>query len=260
MIRDLWTARYLAWRIFVRDLNARYRQTLLGFLWLFIPPLAVAIGLTLASRSGVISIAATDIPYPVYVVFCMSLWQTFVESVNAPLTAVQLARSVLTKIDFPHEALIVARFGDVLVGLAARLVLIVGVFALYGVSPPLSAFAAIPATFGLIFFGFGIGLLLAPFAALYHDLSRGMVTLLGLWLFATPVVYPVPATGGFFASLVRANPVTPLLVTVRELAVGAQLTFAGAFIAWCIVALLLIFVAWLVYKLTLPFVIERMSA
>ncbi|MFL9457913.1 hypothetical protein AB0758_43680 [Tolypothrix bouteillei VB521301_2] len=59
--------------------------------------------------------------------------------------------------------------------------------------------------------------MLAPLGILYQDVSKGLTLITGFWLFLTPVVYPVP-NEGTFGLLVKLNPVTPLLVTARELA------------------------------------------
>ncbi|MEO0941818.1 MAG: ABC transporter permease, partial [Cyanobacteria bacterium J06642_12] len=87
MWKDLLSSRELAWRLLVRDINAKYRQTALGFTWAFIPPLFAAIALTLANNADVISVKATNLPYPAYIVFSMALWQTFVAALNGPIQA-----------------------------------------------------------------------------------------------------------------------------------------------------------------------------
>lgn len=260
MLRDLAAARYLAWRILVRDLKARYRQTLLGSLWIVIPPIFVAIGLTFATRTKVIQIAATDLPYPVFVILSMSLWLTFTEAVNAPLQAINESRSVLAKISFPREALLIARFADVTTSLLVRMLLVAAVFLWYRIAVTPLGLLAIPATFSLVLFGFAVGLLLAPFGTLYHDIIKGTPIVLNIMFFLTPVVYPTPQGDNIFAQLVNWNPVTPLLVTVRELATGVPLSAGTGYLVLSIVAVLGLFLAWVLYKVSLPFVIERLSS
>src|SRR5919106_4221855 len=163
VLHDLQGARYLAWRILLRDLGARYRQTLLGYVWILIPPLAIALGLTLATRAQILRIAATDIPYPSYLVFSMSLWQTFSEALAAPPALIRRSRSILARVYFPREALAIAGLGDILVNFTVRLMLIVAVFVVFRVIPSWSALAALPVAMVLIVLGYAIGLMLAPF-------------------------------------------------------------------------------------------------
>ena len=128
MGRDLLASRELAWRLLVRDISAQYRQSLLGICWAFIPPIITAAGLTLAKNNGIVNIGNTELPYVAYVMFSMSLWQTFVEALNGPIQAVTAAKAMLAKINFPREALIVAKLGEVFFNFGIKLILIVGLF------------------------------------------------------------------------------------------------------------------------------------
>ncbi|GAB4376931.1 MAG: hypothetical protein Kow00121_25030 [Elainellaceae cyanobacterium] len=260
MKRDLLASRELAWRLMVRDLSTQYRQSLLGIFWAFVPPIVTAIGLTLASNAQVLNVGETDIPYPAYVMFSMALWQTFVESVNGPIQSVIAAKPMLAKINFPREALILSRLGQVFFNFAIKLILIVGLFVWFKIPVTWTVLLAPVALLHLIALGTAIGLLLTPIGALYEDVSRGLTLLMGAWLFFTPVIYPPPQSG-VFAALVNLNPVTPLLVTVRELAAeGGVISDPQGF--WIASGLAIggLLLSWLVYRVTMPFVIERMSA
>ena len=113
MWRDLLGSRELAWRLMVRDISAKYRQSFLGFLWAVIPAVVLAATFTFARNGGVVNIGDTEIPYPAYVMFSMTLWQTFVESLQGPIQAVAAAKAMVAKISFPREALILAKLGEV---------------------------------------------------------------------------------------------------------------------------------------------------
>src|SRR5262245_53713285 len=66
MIRDLLASRELAWRLFVRDTRAQYRNSLLGYAWVFIPPLVAALPFVFLNSQGVIKISETPLPYGAY--------------------------------------------------------------------------------------------------------------------------------------------------------------------------------------------------
>ena len=259
MWRDLLASRELAWRLLVRDISAQYRQSFLGIIWAFIPPIVTAAGLTLAANSKVINFGVTDLPYPAYVMFSMALWQTFVEALNGPIKAVTAAKSMLAKIKFPREALILSQVGQVFFNFAIKLILIVGLFLWFRMPVSWTVMLAPLALINLVMLGTFFGLLLAPIGALYHDFSRGLTLATSLWLFLTPVVYPVPS-GGAFGMLVNLNPVTPLLVTTRELATTGMLSNPAGFWLASLIAMGGLLLAWLIYHLAMPFVVERMSA
>jgi lipopolysaccharide transport system permease protein len=259
MWRDLLASRELAWRLMVRDISAQYRQSFLGFTWAFLPPILMAAGFTLAGQAKVFNVGATDIPYPAYVMFGTSLWQTFTEAINGPVQAVTQAKPMLARVNFPREAIILAKVGEVLFNFAIKLILIVGLFIYFRIPFQWSVLLTPVALVHLILLGTLVGTLLSPLGALYQDVSKGLASLLGLWLFLTPVVYPVP-TEGLFGTLVKFNPVTPLLVTIRELATSDVLTQAPEF--WLVSGLtwIGILLTWIAFRIAMPYVIERVSS
>ena len=259
MWSDLLASRELAWRLLVRDIRAQYRQSLLGILWAFVPPVATAVGLTLANNAKVINISATELPYPAYVMFSMTLWQTFVEALYGPIQAVSKAKMMLAKINFPREALIIAQLGQVFFNFGIKLILIVGLFIAFQMPLHWTVILAPVALIHLVALGTFLGMILAPIGALYQDISKGMTLIVGIWLFLTPVIYPIPSEG-MFGAIVRMNPVTPLLVTTRDLATRGVVSEPVGFWIASAIALGGLLVAWVVYRLAMPFVVERMSA
>jgi lipopolysaccharide transport system permease protein len=259
MAHDLMASRELVWRLMVRDLSAQYRQSFLGFFWAFLPPIVMAVGFTLASQADVFRPGDTDLPYPVYVMFSTSLWQTFVESINGPIQAVTLAKPMLARVSFPKEALILAKVGEVLFNFAIKLVLLALLFMAYGIGVNWSVILAPVALLHLILLGTLVGTLLSPLAVLSQDVAKGLTMVTGFWLFLTPVVYPIPSQGTF-GLLVQLNPVTPLLVTVRELATTGVLTEVAGF--WWVSGFtwLGLLLTWIAFRLAMPYVIERIGS
>lgn len=259
MWQDLLASRELAWQLLVRNISAQYRQSFLGIFWAFVPPIVTAIGFTFASNAKIVNIETTDLPYPAYVIFSMTLWQTFVEALNGPSQAVAASKQMLARINFPREALILAKLGEVFFNFAIKLILLVGLFVWYRIPISWTVILAPVALIHLIMLGTFFGLLLAPLGALYNDISKGLTLIVGFWLFLTPIVYPVPSGGGL-ATLVRLNPVTPLLVTTRELATTGVVSNSYGFWVTSLVAIVGLLLAWLVYRLAMPFVVERISS
>ncbi|MEL6930409.1 MAG: ABC transporter permease [Cyanobacteria bacterium J06600_6] len=259
MWRDLLAARGLAWQLMIRDIKAQYRQSFLGIFWAFLPPIFMAVGFTLAGESNVIAIGKTDLPYPAYVMFSTALWQTFVESLNGPIQAVTQAKPMLARVNFPREAVILSKLGEVGFNFGIKLILIIGLFLYFKVPVAGTIILAPVALIHLIIFGTFIGILLAPLGILYQDISKGITMITSFWLFITPVVYPIP-TEGMFANLVRFNPVTPLLVTTRELATTGILTQSTSFWIVSLISLIGLLVTWIFFRLAMPYVIERVSS
>lgn len=259
MWHDLLASRELAWRLMIRDIRAQYRQSFLGFAWSFIPPIVMGIGFTFAGSSNVINVGETDIPYPAYVMFSTSLWQTFIDAVTGPVQAVTKAKPMLARVNFPREAIIVAKVGEVLFNFAIKVVLIAGIFIWFQIAVPWTIIIAPVALIHLILLGTLFGVWLSPLGVLYQDVQRSLTIITGFWLVITPVVYPVPEAG-LFGLLVKLNPVTPLLVTTRELATTGVLSSVTGF--WLVSAgtLVGLIAAWVIFRVAMPYVVERVSS
>jgi lipopolysaccharide transport system permease protein len=256
---DILASRQLAYRLMIRDITIQYRQSLLGITWAFLPSIITAIGFTLANQANVIKVGKTDIPYSAYVMFSTALWQTFIEALNAPLQAVTAAKSILTKINFPREALILAKLGETSFNFSIKLILILCLFIWFQIPITWTIILAPIAIIHLILFGTFIGLLLAPIGILYQDIPRGITLISGFWLFLTPIIYPVP-NQGLFGLLVKLNPLTPLIVTIRELSTTGILSQAPEF--WLVSAITFIglLLTWIFFRLAMPFVIEKIGS
>jgi len=259
MWRDLKASRELAWRLFVRDISAKYRQSILGVFWAFFPPIIAGLVFIILQSKKVVNFGETDIPYPVFVLIGTTLWQLFVESLNAPLTTVISAKPMLAKINFPREALIVSTFYQMLFSLLIKSFIIIGVFLIFRVQVTFGLLLAPLAILVLVLMGISLGLLLTPLGTLYTDIQSGLMMTTQFLFFVTPVVYPPPQT--FPYSLIAIlNPISPILTGARDLLTKGVLTNAYPFFVVSGLTILTLFTAWLIYRLALPIIIERMSA
>ena len=256
LIRDARRSAVLFEQLLLRSLRNTYRQSLLGLSWAFIPPIATAMAFALMGRAKVVSIATTDVPYTAFVIINMALWQTFVEAVNAPMTGLAEARSMMTRISFPKETIIVAKVVEVIINFAVKLLLIAAVFIWYGLPVGWTAALMPLAVLALILFGTFIGLILAPLSVLYKDIARALPIVFLFWMFITPVIFPIPSTG-VFAVMVQLNPVTPLLVTIRELASSLPLSHFSSFLVVSGVAVGGNLIGLVIFRAAMPYVAER---
>jgi lipopolysaccharide transport system permease protein len=259
MWHDLKASRELAWRLMVRDISAQYRQSLFGIFWAFLPPIVTALIFIFLNSREIINIGETVIPYPVFAIFGTVLWQVFVYSFNAPLRVVTASKSMLTKINFPKEALILSCLGQTLFNLGIKLVILLFVFILFKVPLTWGVPFSLLSMLVLILLGITFGLFLTPIGLLYTDVSHGLIIMTTLWFFITPVVYP-PPTSFPFSLLATLNPVSPILVGTRDLATQGLLYNPLSFFTVTVLMLLFLVVTWIVYRLAMPILVERMSA
>ena len=258
MFHDLTASWELAWRLFVRDFNARYRQTLLGYVWAFLPPLATTIPFIFLRSQGLLTTGETSIPYPAYVMVGMLFWQLFVDAVQCPLKAVIAAKPILSKVQFPPEAILMAGIGEVLFSFIIRLALLVLVFAWYRSVPPSTAVLMPVVVISIIMLGFMVGLLVTPLGILYEDFTPGLAIATTFWLFFTPVVYPAQRAG-IGALITRINPVSPLVIVGRDWLTTGNTNQFTEFAAVSVVSVILLLAAWICYRVALPHLVARIG-
>ncbi len=259
MWRDLLASRELAWRLFVRNISAMYRQTMLGYVWAFLPPVFTTLTFVFLNSQKIFSVGETDIPYPAYVMIGTLLWQGFADAMNSPLRMINQSKSFLAKINFPREALILAGIGEVLFNFAVRLILMIIVFLWYQIPVPLTVLWAPLGIFAMMALGLMFGVLLAPIGVLYQDIEKGLPLITGIWMLLTPVVYP-PPTSSPASLLVSLNPVSSLLTTTREMITTGHFSQITSFVVVVGLTLGLLFIGWILYRLALPHLIERIGA
>jgi lipopolysaccharide transport system permease protein len=259
MVADIVFSRELSWRLFVRDLNAQYRQSLFGVLWAFIPPIVTSVIFIVLNNQNVINFGDVGIPYPAYVLIGTILWQIFSESLNAPLKSVTAAQSLLAKVNFPREALIVSAFYLTVFNSLIKSVVIVAVILIFHLTPGWGIIFAPLFILMLILLGIMLGLLITPIGTLYTDVATAIPIVVQLAFFFTPVVYPPPQTFPF-SLLAILNPVSPLLIAARDLLTTGILSNPIAATVISILTLLGLLVAWVIYRISMPILIERMSS
>lgn len=259
MFADLWAGRELAWRLTVRDISAQYRRTILGLLWALILPLANTLVWLYLNASGIVVLQETDIPYPVYVFTGTMLWAIFMDSLNAPMSQTRAAVGMLTKLNFPREALLLAGVYKTLFNSSIKIVLLLCVLPFFKVNPGWGLALFPVGILALILTGTAIGLFITPVGMLYSDVGNALPLVMQFLMYATPVVFAMPKAG-LAAKLFILNPLTPLILTARNWLTGGSPEYLLYFAGVSAAAFVLLLVSWIGYRLSLPILIERMSA
>lgn len=258
ILRDLSAGRELAWRLFIRDLSAQYRQTALGYVWAFLPPLVSALTFIFLNSQGIVRIDTGDIPYPAFAMIGTLLWQVFVDSLMSPITALTKAKPMLAKINFPREAILMGGLYMVVFNFLIRLLLVAAVMAYWRISPDGHLILFPLAMAALMVAGFCVGLALTPVAGLYNDVQNSIPIISGFWMLLTPVVYPA-RTEGLAGLLAVWNPISPLITTARQSLCGIEPTMLLPFGIVTAGALALTFLGLVGFRIAMPHLIARMG-
>ena len=252
-------SRNLAWRLLLRDTQAMYRQSLLGYVWLVLPPLATVFVWVFMNKQNLVHVDTGKVPYPLFVMTGTVLWTAFNSSVMAMQGIMTTARSSLSKINFPHEALILTAFGKALLNSVPPAALLIPALLLYGAPFKLEMLLFSVGFLVVILLGCALGLVFAPIGALYGDVGRGIQLALRFGFFVTPVVYAMPKSG-LTRTLLMCNPLTAPLVSSRFWLVGGEAPMVTETILVGVASLLILGVATVAFKVAMPHIIERLNA
>ena len=258
-VLDIYNSRFLAKQLAVRDIKSQYRQSYLGMIWIVVTPLATAAIWIFLNNSGTLRISDTGIPSPVYAFSGTLLWSIITEAINAPMNSTNAARGILSKINFPKEALITSGVYKLLFNSGIKIVLLfIFVFA-YGIGFHWT-FVLFPLIMMVaILFGTTIGLFLTPLGMLYTDVKRMISFVLSFLMYATPVVYSIPKEG-ILKVIMELNPITPIVSMARDALVGGDFAFLYYFLGVTLGIIPLFFLALVLYRISIPIIVERLSA
>ena len=255
---DLWRCRELTWILFKRDTKAQHRQSVLGFLWMFIPVIAPTIVWTFLSATRVMRVAETPIPYPIFVLVGTLIWGLFTSALNQPLQSFNEGQAVFMKLKVPPEAFILAGMLKVFTDVGIRLLVLIPVFIIFQVAPASTCWLFPLGLVATGVAGMALGMLLMPLGSLYGDIPRMMGTVVSLGMYATPILYP-PPTSGFAMVVVDWNPMTAMVMVTRDwLAVGHTL-YLTPFLYITGVSIVMLFISLINFRVVLPRLVERMG-
>lgn len=259
IVGGIMDGRELAWRLFVRNIRGLYRQTLLGLFWAFLPPIANTAFWLFLKQANVFSTSDLGVPPAVYLLTSMIFWQAFIEAFQKPLDMLAKNRNMISKLNFPRESLLMVGVGEVLFDLTIRLLMLVPLFAYYGVPIHASLLLVPLVLFCLVLYGAGLGLLILPIGSLYQDVGRLITVALPFWMIITPVIY-LPFTDYPGSLLNWLNPASPLLIVARDWTLFGSTSFGLAGWAYGLMSIPIFILGLVVYRVSVPVLIERMNA
>lgn len=253
---DIYKSRFLAKQLAVRDIKAQYRQSYFGILWAFITPLATAAVWIFLNLSGTVKVTDTGVPYPVYAFTGTLLWSIIREAINSPTASTNAARGLISKINFPKEALVISGIYKLLFNSSIKIVLLVVFVFLFGIGFHWSLLLLPFVILGALLFGTMIGLFLTPISMLYNDIGKIVWMGFNFLMYVTPVVYAIPETG-LMREIMEMNPFTPIILTSRDLITGTTPEYLSYYFIVLGLSIPLFILGLLSYRISIPIIVER---
>ena len=234
-------------------LKVRYVRTYLGYLWALLQPLSFMLVFTLMfSLLG--RAPSGDVPYPLFAYAALVPWTGFASGVANATASLTGHASLVTKVAFPREILPLTYVIAALADMGVASVALVALAWWYGVTIGPAIVWLVPAVVLLAVFLSGLSLLLAAVQVRYRDIAVAVPILMQVWMFATPVIYPLEVARGALSPVAFRvytwNPMVAVVDTFRQATVLHGAPDMSALLTGTICAGVLLPIAYAYFKYT----------
>ena len=225
-LRELWQKRYLIWLFIKRDITVQFKQTIFGMGWYFISPLFTMF-MYIVVFGKIAEIPTDDVPQPVFYLSGICLWEYFSTCLTEVAATFQTNAVLFGKVYFPRLVAPVSKIASKLFRFSLQLstfVMVYLFFVLKGVELRPNWYLLLFPVIVLIIQGLalGLGLIISSLTTKYRDLTNFFGVFVSLWMYATPIVYPLSyVTNPTLHKIMLLNPMTALIETFNYGAYGA---------------------------------------
>jgi lipopolysaccharide transport system permease protein len=236
-LREMWAFRDVFWALGIRDLKLRYRQTLMGAVWVVLQPLLAA-GIFAFVFGRVAGLSSDGVPYVVFSYAGLMAWNAFSETVTKASAALVVNRNMISKIYFPRLLLPLSSLLSSVVNFGVSAVVLL--LLLFGNDISISAqLLTLPGWLLLaLCAGAGLGLVAGALNVLYRDVGYAVPVIVQMLLYASPVAYAVDAVPAGLRPYIGLNPLTGIMEGMRWAAFDSSMN--GRFALWSVGASLLL--------------------
>jgi len=213
--KELWTYRELFWVLTLRDIKVRYKQTVLGVAWAVLQPVLTMLIFTVVF-GGLAKIPSDGYPYAIFVFAALLPWTFFANAVSTSSTSLINASNMVSKVYFPRLIIPLSSIGSGLVDLAISTVVLFVLMIWFGVGWSLNLLLIPVLLVAVVFTALGVGTLLSALTVAYRDFRFVVPFLVQIWMYATPVVYPVSLVPEKWQWVLFLNPMTGVIEAFRS--------------------------------------------
>ena len=220
-LKGIWEYRELLYFLIWRDLKVRYRQSAIGVGWVILQPLMTMVVFS-AVFGKFVGVPSDGLPYPIFIFSALLPWNLFASSLSRGSTSVVDNTQLVSKIYFPRLILPLSGVLSPMADFGVAFMVLAGMMVWFGISPTVGFFA-LPAFLVLaILTALAIGLWLSALNVRYRDVAHAVPFLVQIWMFVTPVTYPVSLVPEKWRLLYSLNPMAGIVEGFRWALLGQQ--------------------------------------
>jgi lipopolysaccharide transport system permease protein len=241
--RELWQYRDLLSMFVRRDIVTQYKQTILGPAWYFIQPALTTI-MYMIVFGGIAKISTDGLPQPLFYLAGIVCWQYFADCLTKTSATFTTNQNIFGKVYFPRLIVPLSTVISNLVRMGIQFLLFCGVYIYYlvlkvHVAPNILILLVPLLVLLLAGLALGFGILISSLTTKYRDLSILFTFVVQLWMYATPVIYPLSTMSEKMQRIMSINPLTPIVETFKYATMGAG-TFSWGTLIYSFVFMILL--------------------
>jgi lipopolysaccharide transport system permease protein len=217
--KELWDYRELLYFLVWRDVKVRYKQTAIGAVWAILQPLLTMVIFTVVFGHFA-NIPSDGLPYPIFAYAGLIPWTYFAKSLNESTSSVVGSANLITKVYFPRLLLPVSATLSGLIDFGVSFVFLLGMMIWYDIVPNWGVLALPFFLILALLTALSVSLWLSVINVRYRDVGQAIPFLIQIWLFASPVAYPVSLVPEKWRLLYGLNPVTGIIEGFRWALLG----------------------------------------
>lgn len=213
--RELWEYRGLFFFLVRRDIKLRFQQTVIGFLWIILQPL-IQLLIFYILFAVLVPIPTNGVPYTLFYLSGFVVWQFFTQVVNNSAMSLVGNIGVIIKSYFPRLALPLSTVASALVDFFISFLVLMAFLIANGGYPITLRYLLLPVLLVLtIIFSSGVGLLFGALMVVFRDMKNLLGFIIMIWMYITPIMYPVTIAPAKYQILFYLNPLTSLVEAFR---------------------------------------------
>jgi|SRR4030095_6054775 lipopolysaccharide transport system permease protein len=220
-LKAIWEYRELLYILVWRDLKVRYKQTVIGAGWAILQPLMTMAIFTVVFGTFV-KIPSDGVPYPIFAYSALLPWSLFANSLTRGGTSIVGNAHILSKIYFPRLLLPLSGILSPIVDFAISIVILVAMMIWFGTLPTWGVLALPLFLFLALLTALAVGLWLSALNVRYRDVGHAIPFLVQLWMFASPIAYPISLVPEKWRTLYMLNPMAGVIVGFRWALLGTE--------------------------------------
>ena len=220
-LRELWQYNELLYFLVWKEVKVRYKQTIIGGAWAIIQPLLTMVIFTIIF-GRLAKIPSDGMPYPVFTYTALLPWMLFAQALTRSGGSLVYNANLITKVYFPRLLVPLSAALAPIVDFIVSFLILLGMLAWYGI-PPTLGILALPFFLALtLVTAISVNLWLAPINVKYRDVAHTLPFLSQIWMYASPVVYPLSMIPEKWQFLYSINPMVGVIEGFRWALLGKQ--------------------------------------